>query len=264
MEGSEDSAAEDALKRQPGAAGDGSDGQSGAAGDGPDGRPGAAAGATRRNGCAQATRRGERGPAAKRGGRAQDRRVARTKAAVHAAVLKLVQERAFDKVTVAAVAREADIDRKTFYLHYASVDDVVDEIVREEAEWRVAIVREEAFALGERMDVADLFSRVSVALMEQFEASGLTFAHLSSDLLLRKIERPLTEAIIADDALGMAAALGPRLPYAVSFFSAGLLSVMRHWLADDSEMPLEELARMASVAVASGVEGLLRDAQRAV
>ena len=137
MEGSEDSAAEDALKRQPGAAGDGSDGQSGAAGDGPDGRPGAAAGATRRNGCAQATRRGERGPAAKRGGRAQDRRVARTKAAVHAAVLKLVQERAFDKVTVAAVAREADIDRKTFYLHYASVDDVVDEIVREEAEWRV-------------------------------------------------------------------------------------------------------------------------------
>lgn len=40
----------------------------------------------------------------------------------------------YHKITIASVAREADIDRKTFYLHYRSVSDLVDEVIRDEAQ----------------------------------------------------------------------------------------------------------------------------------
>ena len=46
-----------------------------------------------------------------------DRRVLKTRAAIKAALDKLVKEQGMDKLTVSALAREANIDRKTFYLH---------------------------------------------------------------------------------------------------------------------------------------------------
>ena len=53
-----------------------------------------------------------------------DRRVARTKKNIYMAFFRLVQTKAIDDITVSELARTADIDRKTFYLHYQTVQDV--------------------------------------------------------------------------------------------------------------------------------------------
>jgi AcrR family transcriptional regulator len=55
---------------------------------------------------------------------AMDRRVARTKKNIYYAFFQLVQTKAIDEITVSELARTADIDRKTFYLHYQTVQDV--------------------------------------------------------------------------------------------------------------------------------------------
>ncbi len=52
------------------------------------------------------------------------RRVARTKKNIYMAFFRLVQTKAIDDITVSELARTADIDRKTFYLHYQTVRDV--------------------------------------------------------------------------------------------------------------------------------------------
>ena len=77
--------------------------------------------------------------------RTQDRRFARTEKAIVEAFLRLAEERDLSKITVTALAREADIDRKTFYLHYGTVDAVADALLKEEAERVVEVLREEAF-----------------------------------------------------------------------------------------------------------------------
>lgn len=53
-----------------------------------------------------------------------DRRVARTKRSIYQAFFQLVQSKAIDEISVSELARVADIDRKTFYLHYQTVQDV--------------------------------------------------------------------------------------------------------------------------------------------
>ena len=53
-----------------------------------------------------------------------DRRIIRTKKAIDAALDKLLTEKDVSKITVSAIAREADIDRKTFYLHYSSIEEL--------------------------------------------------------------------------------------------------------------------------------------------
>ena len=54
-----------------------------------------------------------------------DRRIVRTRKAINTALDKLLSENDVSKITVSAIAREADIDRKTFYLHYPSIDSLL-------------------------------------------------------------------------------------------------------------------------------------------
>lgn len=192
--------------------------------------------------------------------RSDDRRVVRTKKAIREAFLNLLRSEDYDRVTITAVAREADIDRKTFYLHYDSVDDVLDEFIRERAEQMVASLREESLAQGGGVDVADLFARLSVALVQDYSITENMVRHVSPEKLLSKVEGPLTEAIVECDALGLASAMGPYLSFGVSFLCGGLLSAYRHWLAIDSDMPLENLAALTSAAILAGVEGFLQGA----
>lgn len=53
-----------------------------------------------------------------------DRRILKTKRAIICALLKLQKSGSFDRITVTALTNTADINRKTFYLHYKSVEDV--------------------------------------------------------------------------------------------------------------------------------------------
>lgn len=57
-----------------------------------------------------------------------DRRTAYTKNTVKDAMLELLAEMPFEKITVAALCRRADIVRTTFYLHYDSLTDVIKEL----------------------------------------------------------------------------------------------------------------------------------------
>ena len=61
----------------------------------------------------------------------KDRRVLRTKKAIQNAYLDLLKKKGTEKITISDIAREADIDRKTFYLHYDSTEDIIREYAEE-------------------------------------------------------------------------------------------------------------------------------------
>lgn len=58
---------------------------------------------------------------------AQDLRFRRTHAAIQNAMAELVMECDPDKITVKAITDQAGINRKTFYLHYDSIEALFDE-----------------------------------------------------------------------------------------------------------------------------------------
>ncbi|MGI5220452.1 TetR/AcrR family transcriptional regulator [Nocardia sp. CA-290969] len=54
-----------------------------------------------------------------------DRRVRRTREALHRALIELMMERAYDRITVSDVIARADVGRSTFYAHYRDKDDLL-------------------------------------------------------------------------------------------------------------------------------------------
>lgn len=57
-----------------------------------------------------------------------DRRSQYTRNAIKDAFLALLEKNHFDSISVAAVCREADVGRSTFYSHYDTLMDVIDEL----------------------------------------------------------------------------------------------------------------------------------------
>lgn len=56
-----------------------------------------------------------------------DRRIVRTKTALFNAMLDLMVEKETDKITVLELCKKADINKSTFYLHYKSMDDCLQQ-----------------------------------------------------------------------------------------------------------------------------------------
>ncbi len=54
-----------------------------------------------------------------------DRRVRRTRALLLSALLSLVQEKGYDRITVQDILDKADVGRSTFYAHYRDKDDLL-------------------------------------------------------------------------------------------------------------------------------------------
>ncbi len=61
--------------------------------------------------------------------RKPDRRIKKTKASLHQAFYNLLKKKNYSDITVKELADEADITRKTFYLHYNTLYDLLREFM---------------------------------------------------------------------------------------------------------------------------------------
>ena len=60
-----------------------------------------------------------------------DLRVKKTKRAIRSAFYELIKEKPLEKITVQEIAERAEINKTTFYAHYETVYDLVDQLEQE-------------------------------------------------------------------------------------------------------------------------------------
>ena len=82
-----------------------------------------------------------------------DRRQIKTKKAIIAAFMTLLQEKNISKITITELSRLADIDRKTFYLHYDSIAELYNDL----GNMVVGLIRDEIVPLSEGNGTAYTF-----------------------------------------------------------------------------------------------------------
>lgn len=81
--------------------------------------------------------------------RKTDRRTLYTISVIKDALLELIDEKSYEHIKVAELCRRAEISRATFYLHYDSLDEVLDDVIDD------ALLFSEG-AKGTMIDVLDL------------------------------------------------------------------------------------------------------------
>ncbi|MGN0262567.1 MAG: TetR/AcrR family transcriptional regulator [Eggerthellaceae bacterium] len=193
-----------------------------------------------------------------------DRRKRRSDAAIRKAFDELLEEKPLDKITVKELAERADIDRKTFYLRYDSIDDLVDSRIQEEAEYVAKVLHKAIKNESGEIDVKALYETLSMELLIRLNGHLGLLGHGNTDRLTAKLLPALSRALSEDDTLSLSENLGAYFNLFAAYFCGGLLSLYNQWMKTESELPLDVLAELASAAMTGGLVSLSSAAMRLI
>lgn len=190
-----------------------------------------------------------------------DRRKRRSDIAIQKAFDELLEEKPLGKITVKELAERADIDRKTFYLRYDSIDDLVDSRIQNEADHVARILHGVILDKDGSIDVRALYETLGLELLIRLNGNLGLLGHGDTDRLISRMLPALSKTVAEDDTLSLAENLGPYFDLFAAYFCGGLLSLYNQWVKTESELPLETLSELASAAMTGSLVSLAKTAK---
>lgn len=185
-----------------------------------------------------------------------DRRVLRTRNAIRTAFTDLLAETSYDKITITALAKRADVDRKTFYTHYASIDSLLEDVIRTQTEKSL-----------EGMDFRDFFADPSLCTRRFLTAIEASLPFTRNELRTAANNIPIDKFLrcwtsIAKEHIHRQTGALPQttelhLGMLVEFYLGGILNAYLYWLKSDSDVPSEEAVSLIADNVVYGLPGAL-------
>ncbi len=189
----------------------------------------------------------------------EDRRVKRTRKLLKESLLELMKEKRFQDISIRDVADRADINRTTFYLHYADTARLLNSMVEdllEEAQGLIDAHIRETVADGTLRPVFEPVLEFVVkhrdvcsVFMENPEASHFA-EHLQK--LIQKNGREIVQAWFP-------ATQHTTVSYLLSFLACGLIGLIAEWFQRGMDLSQEALLAAAEQLVHGAAAGLLTE-----
>ncbi len=175
----------------------------------------------------------------------QDLRVIRTDRRIRETFLQLIDEVGFDAVTIKLLTERAEVNRGTFYHHYADKYELLERMTNEIFEKiEATFEREIPFVLINKTEDSP-YRRIIPFLIFLYENRTLMRILLSptSDGMFRKRVRDYMQQILFSGLHEQGERLVPE-DYLIAYLSAAHLGVIESWLSHPNETTPEEIARI--------------------
>ena len=194
----------------------------------------------------------------------QDRRIRKTKRAIHAAFLELLEEKNFDDITILELTERADVNRKTFYNHYSNIADVVEEIEDEWAERLIKVLSDalDPFRFNEDLDIdkihehaADLAQPFFETTINELHANPVYFKLLENTAgysnLINKIVKKEKDLLVNILRLNITGENMVWMEYFLLFVTNGTMAIIDEWHKKDYPVTSDDMARFCKILFAS-------------
>ncbi|MFC6260898.1 TetR/AcrR family transcriptional regulator [Levilactobacillus fujinensis] len=186
-----------------------------------------------------------------------DRRVIRTNEALRAAFRKLAQQYRFHEITVQQLTDEANINRKTFYLHFDSINDLADSFTAEIADQLLNLLLREPANHDPLNHSGVWFDRLSVFFDQA--PKFYTFVLTSDDysFLSRRVKKRVVTGLAANfqtdyQLSELDAQIG------VNFLINSTLTLFRLYITGELAMSKTEFRQRVMALDLNGLRGFLQ------
>ncbi len=182
-----------------------------------------------------------------------DRRILKTKKAIYEALVELMQKKKLNSITVTELAAAANINRKTFYTYYSTVNDVLDEGINE----LISSLKDLMYAMSEDYNMLSpqtLFAFLNTVMSDVDMVSDL-FASDNGNMLFNRLQKALQETLLKeliDNDIKMNVP-PEQYPLISSFVAGGMVSVYYEWITNPNKTSLDEMTRTLTTLIISGV-----------
>ena len=185
-----------------------------------------------------------------------DRRIEKTIKATETAYFELLSEKKNDRITITELADRANIDRKTFYLHYNSVDDVIDRHSRATVARIMAELENKGF-FNDVLDVSVFFETVLAVREEELQEFEVLQDPEITALAWRHAENNLKD-MLSDIAYRFFDEPAPEMELSIKFYTAGIMSIFVSYIRQEIDIDPHELVRILSDLTENGISNKLK------
>ena len=175
-----------------------------------------------------------------------DRRQIRTKRRIREALMTLAVDKPTEKITIKELAELADIDRKTFYLHYGSIGEVLTEMQQELLEKLENVIS--GYDLFQPdFDALALFREINGIILESSDFYRRMFIMDRYSFFFDKLKETLKSFLLDKYAsqLESTSISSIKLDLYLEYVAMGVMAVYVHWLKHP-EYDLDQVAQAAS------------------
>jgi len=184
-----------------------------------------------------------------------DRRIGKTQKSIRDALMNLLKEKDVSQITIKELAESANINRKTFYMHYSSIDDIFDKIENEIIE-KFLLILDKCDFFHDQFNEYAFFTSLNDVINEDFDFYQKLIHANSYNFLLIKVKKILKDNLVERFYKTINTNKEVLNLYA-EFTASGIMSMYIEWFNLDSNISLEDLAKAASNIAFKGINSII-------
>lgn len=162
-----------------------------------------------------------------------DKRVLKTKTALTDALFELLETKEIADISVTELCEKADVNRRTFYIHYSNVDDIFEDYENELSEQVYQTMKN---ANGDIETLLDTFDSILSSNFQGFKQLCLNQKHHALiDRLQRMLFHTLEDSLLVDNP-------SANDQLVLQYLSSGLINSYIYWFEHPDKMSYQELA----------------------
>lgn len=185
-----------------------------------------------------------------------DKRVEKTRKAIINAFKEMIIEKEFKEITIKDLAERANINRKTFYLHYCSMEDILFDFALDISELLFDILERRGYFANPSFDINILIESIDELINTNYELtkkiisanSYRFFARNIKDLVKDSLIRKYRKTVNLSDYL---------LNITGDFIASGLSKVLKDWFEDKGNLSSIEISKYISCLIYGAFKGAL-------
>jgi AcrR family transcriptional regulator len=171
-----------------------------------------------------------------------DRRIKYTKMVLKNSFINLLKQKPISKISIKEICGDADINRATFYAHYADQYDLLHQIENELIEGMNRYLDSYSFSCPDTVS-AEMLEKIFEYIKENAELCTVLLGD-SEDINFQKqvmmiVQRQCISAWTTSKAIKEGDA-----EYIYIFTAIGSVGVIQKWLAEDMKKPAKEMAEL--------------------
>lgn len=186
------------------------------------------------------------------------------------ALLTLLEQKDFDYITVREICQTAQVNRSTFYLHYETMTDLLEEAVQQTLrDFYLAFAPQQSSIRNHLADVplselnllTDEYLQPYLQYLADHRKLFTTMyrhSHLMGlDTIFQRLYTHLFDPILSRLAVDES-----RRQYIIQFYLHGLIALIQQWLDEDCAMPIPALSQLMRDCVTGEITplaGTMRD-----
>ena len=171
---------------------------------------------------------------------------------------EMIIEKDFKKITIKELAERANINRKTFYLHYESMEEILFDLSLELSDQIFESLNAKGFFAPDCYDINILVDCIDEIINSNYE---LTRKIVSSDSY-RFFSKNIRD-LIKDSFLRKVRAKMKVNEYMMNivgdYIASGFAKVLKDWFLDPGDLSSHEIAQVVSSLIYGGIIGVINN-----